>query len=115
MATHEHTINVALGEVLAGLCFEPLGMSEFALAKRLDASRTRIARLVKGRTTFAIAHRLSTLRSADRLVVLDEGRIAETGTHEELMRKRGIFHSLVEAQRATSRVLADEVPEREAA
>ena len=74
-----------------------------------------IARLVKGRTTFAIAHRLSTLRSANRLVVLDEGRIAETGTHAELMAKRGIFHSLVEAQRATSRVLADEVAEREAA
>ena len=74
-----------------------------------------IARLVKGRTTFAIAHRLSTLRSADRLVVLDDGRIAEMGTHEELMAKRGIFHSLVEAQRATSRVLADEVVEREAA
>ncbi len=74
-----------------------------------------IARLVKGRTTFAIAHRLSTLRSANRLVVLDEGRIAETGTHGELMAKRGIFHSLVEAQRATSRVLADEAAEREAA
>ena len=46
-----------------------------------------LARLVKGRTTFAIAHRLSTLRQADRLVVLDGGRIVETGTHSELMKK----------------------------
>ena len=65
-----------------------------------------IARLVEGRTTFAIAHRLSTLRSADRLVVLDAGRIVETGTHEELMQREGYFHKLVKTQQETTAVMA---------
>lgn len=63
-----------------------------------------IARLVKGRTTFAIAHRLSTLREADRLVVLDKGGIAETGTHEELLEKKGAYFKLVEAQKEISKI-----------
>ncbi|PYI55129.1 ABC transporter ATP-binding protein [Paenibacillus flagellatus] len=63
-----------------------------------------IARLVKGRTTFAIAHRLSTLREADRLVVLDKGGIAETGTHEELLEKKGVYFKLVEAQKEISKI-----------
>src|SRR5262249_13500586 len=57
-----------------------------------------ISRLVAGRTTFAIAHRLSTLRNATRLVVLDKGEIAEMGTHAELMEKKGVFYKLVETQ-----------------
>ena len=65
-----------------------------------------IANLVKGRTTFAIAHRLSTLRRADRLVVLDAGKIVETGTHEELLDMKGHFYRMVETQRASTAVLA---------
>ena len=68
--------------------------------------QTAIARLVKGRTTFAIAHRLSTLRNADRLVVLDDGTVAEIGTHEELMHRKGIFYNLVHTQQETSAIIA---------
>ena len=60
--------------------------------------------LMEGRTTFAIAHRLSTLRHADRLVVLDKGRIAELGTHAQLMAAGGIYHGLVQSQRRMNRV-----------
>jgi ATP-binding cassette, subfamily B, bacterial len=64
-----------------------------------------IARMVKGRTTFAIAHRLSTLRNASRLVLLKEGEITEIGTHQELMDKKGEFYRLVEMQKEMSTVI----------
>ena len=64
-----------------------------------------IGRLIEGRTTFAIAHRLSTLRNASRLVVLDKGEIAEIGTHAELMEKQGVFYKLVEAQSAINEII----------
>nr|WP_231878990.1 ABC transporter ATP-binding protein [Collimonas arenae] len=54
--------------------------------------------LVQGRTTIAIAHRLSTLRKADRLVVLDRGQIVEVGNHDELMLREGAYYRLYQAQ-----------------
>ena len=67
--------------------------SEFLIQQALE-------RLVQGRTTFAIAHRLSTLRNADRLIVIDKHSIAEMGTHNELLEKKGIYYGLVTAQLA---------------
>src|SRR5690606_21653881 len=64
-----------------------------------------ITRLVSGRTTFAIAHRLSTLRNADRLIVMDRGEIVEEGTHEELMERRGVFYKMVETQSRVNEII----------
>lgn len=61
-------------------------------------------KLTRDRTTFAIAHRLSTLRNADKILVLDRGTIAEFDSHDELMKKRGIYYDLVMAQRQMSRM-----------
>ena len=65
-------------------------------------------KLVRNRTTLAIAHRLSTLRNADKLLVLDKGRVAEFGTHSELLKNKGIYYKLVMAQRKMATSLADQ-------
>jgi len=57
-----------------------------------------IDRVVENRTTFVIAHRLSTLRNADKLIVIDHGKLAEFGTHRELLDMKGIYYKLVTAQ-----------------
>ena len=69
--------------------------------------------LVKGRTTIAIAHRLSTLRKADRLVVMDRGRIVEVGPHDALMERQGAYWRLYQAQ-LRNVDHPDELPERAA-
>jgi len=54
--------------------------------------------LRRDRTTIVIAHRLSTVQNADRISVIDEGRIVETGSHDELYSARGIYHRLCDQQ-----------------
>ena len=66
-----------------------------------------IGRLTAGRTTFAIAHSLSTLRNASRLIVLEKGEIVEMGTHQELMDKKGEFYKLVETQSQVTQILGE--------
>lgn len=60
--------------------------------------------LTRNRTTLAIAHRLSTLRNADRILVIDKGALAEFGSHDELMKQHGIYYGLIMAQRQMSRI-----------
>jgi ATP-binding cassette subfamily B protein/subfamily B ATP-binding cassette protein MsbA len=66
-------------------------VTEFAVLEALG-------RLMAGRTTFTIAHRLSTIRGADKIIVLDEGRIIESGTHSELIKRSGLYQRLCSFQ-----------------
>ena len=54
--------------------------------------------LCKGRTTLIVAHRLSTVKNADEIVVIDDGKIKEKGTHDELMKKNGMYAALYNSQ-----------------
>ncbi len=65
--------------------------------------------VMKGRTTFVIAHRLATIRNADRIMVFDQGRIVETGSFDELVAKGGRFAELAKAQYLTGDKKADPI------
>ncbi|MCM8776770.1 MAG: ABC transporter ATP-binding protein/permease [Candidatus Omnitrophica bacterium] len=97
---------VGIARVL--LCDPPVLILDEATSSVDTESEIKIqealAVLCKGRTTIAIAHRLSTLKDADRLYVIDRGRIVEYGSHEELMKSRGIYYKLVEAQTKLSTI-----------
>lgn len=62
------------------------------------AIQASLDRLIQGRTTISIAHRLSTLRGADKLIVLENGELVESGTHKELAEKRGVYYKLWQLQ-----------------
>ena len=60
--------------------------------------QTALRALLQGRTAFIIAHRLSTIQNADRIIVIQDGKIAESGPHAELIKYRGIYTRLCEQQ-----------------
>ncbi|MBP5183697.1 MAG: ATP-binding cassette domain-containing protein, partial [Lachnospiraceae bacterium] len=62
------------------------------------AIQKSIEQLSRGRTVLSIAHRLSTLRNAAHLIVVEDGKIAEEGTHKELIEKKGVFFKLMQLQ-----------------
>jgi len=68
-------------------------------------------KLMEGRTTFVIAHRLSTVRRADLILVMDEGRIVQRGTHEQLLAEGGLYREIYELQLLDHAHFAEEVEE----
>jgi ABC-type multidrug transport system fused ATPase/permease subunit len=89
------------------LAFDPRIIVLDEATANIDAETEKLvqnglAKLMEGRTSIIIAHRLSTIKDADRIYVLHRGEIKETGTHDELLRKKGIYHSLYKLQALSS-------------
>lgn len=74
--------------------------------------QTAIERLISGRTTLMIAHRLSTLRKANKIIVVDNGKIIECGSHDELMALKGKFYRLIKIQSMSEEVEKNKAAEK---
>ena len=92
-AVHKHPSLLLLDEATSALDYA----SETAVQQALD----ELLLANQDMTTVIIAHRLRTVRNADSIVVLQDGRVAEQGTHKELLRKEGVYRGMVERAEAT--------------
>ena len=70
--------------------------------------RAALIELMRGRTTFVIAHRLSTVRAADTILVMQRGRLVDSGTHEELLESSAVYHEIHASQLAEAEPLSDQ-------
>ena len=73
--------------------------TEICIASRTKSKCDALKEKLEGKTKIFVAHRLSTIRQCDRIIVLDGGKIAEEGTYDELIARKGVFAGLVERQR----------------
>ena len=69
-----------------------------------------LIKLTKGRTRVVIAHRLSTIQKADKIIVMHKGKLAESGTHQELLQHKGLYHKLYELQYKDKETAASDCP-----
>ena len=71
--------------------------------------RSALAKLMENRTTFMIAHRIQSIMAADKILVFDQGRIIQSGTHEELLSRTGMYQQIYEIQTRIESALQEEI------